>query len=44
VYPVPPLAKLDKMKRKWYKTNVDKAFIAEQVPGAGAGAGGNDNS
>ena len=24
VYPTPPLAKLEKIKRRWYKNNVDK--------------------
>ena len=26
VYPVPPLAKLEKIKRRWYRNNVDKQF------------------
>jgi hypothetical protein len=26
IYPMPPQAKLDIMKRKWFKANVDKDF------------------
>ena len=32
VYPMPPLPRLEKMKRKWYKNNVDKDFDADFVP------------
>ena len=31
VYPMPPLNRLDKMKRKWYKNNVDKDFDVDFV-------------
>ena len=29
VYPVPPMARLEKMKRKWYRTNIDKQFLVD---------------
>ena len=31
VYPMPPLNRLEKMKRKWYKNNVDKDFDVDFV-------------
>lgn len=31
IYPVPPLARLEKMKRKWYIRNVDKELPAEPL-------------
>lgn len=33
VYPVPPTKQLDKMRRKWYKANVDKDFDVEYQAG-----------
>ena len=29
LYPVPPLDRMNKLKKKWYKTNVDQNFDNE---------------
>ena len=39
VYPVPPLARLDKMKRKWYKSNVDKEFDVDFAASSSSSTG-----
>lgn len=31
IFPMPPRARLEKMRRKWYKDNVDKEFDIEFV-------------
>lgn len=41
---MPPLAKLEKIKRKWYRTNVDKEFDVDYDPDKAAAAGGNANA
>lgn len=33
IYPVPPANRLDKVRRKWYKANVDKAFDVDYNEG-----------
>lgn len=33
IYPMPPVARLDKTRRKWYKTNVDKDFDVDYKQG-----------
>jgi len=32
IYPIPPQARLEKMRRRWYKTNVDKDFDPDFQP------------
>lgn len=32
VYPVPPAAKLQQMRKKWYKRNIDKDFDVDYTP------------
>ena len=32
LYPVPPLNKLEKFRRKWYKKNKDADFDVDYVP------------
>lgn len=29
LYPMPPMEKLEKLKRKWYKKNIDQEFDPE---------------
>lgn len=43
VYPMPPMARLMKMKRRWYKNNVDKDFNAE-MPDASAASQSSANT
>ena len=34
VYPIPPMARLEKIKRRWYKNNIDKQFDVDFTVGA----------
>ena len=36
IYPYPSREKLDKMKKKWYRDNVDKEFDLTYEPGENA--------
>jgi len=38
IYPMPPRDKLEKMRKKWYRDNVDKEFDLTYEPGENADA------
>ena len=44
IVPVPPMARLEKIKRKWFRTNIDKEFDVDFDPDRANVAGQNANA
>lgn len=40
LYPIPPRDRLEKIRRKWYRDNVDKEFDLSYEPSTNSSSGG----